>query len=583
VGGSLAATRSRSRQAPGLAAGLSNRHTHRLVLAARRSGHTLGVWISDAPVGAKCSLDVAASGHTAAFTARRVGKDRSAKITWSVPTSAPGGVWSLVVTCVRGNRRLFARTKIRWPGKGSGPLVASVGGGGKGGGNQSCEPIVEGGSGEVCFIDDPFASYGEHPGEDIGQCTWYAAGMRSDLDGVVTGNAGEWLREARGRVPEGTTPVVGAIAVSETADHGIGHVAYVAGVENGGATLVLDEANLQPPQHPEEGGVYLNITTPASGFQGYIYGGPAGNGPGGSGGSSGGGTGTAPATPGIPIPGGPSISVAIGFLEASGNFEVKEGLAGSWTTETTGASKIALAPGASGPVLGVLDGSENFAVKEGIGGIWTTETSGAEEIALAPGPHGPVIGFLDNSGNFAVKEGIDGAWTQEATGASRIALAAGANGPIIGFLDNSGNFSVKEGIDGSWTTETTSASQIALAHGANGAVIGFLDDSGNFAVKEGIGSTWTQEATGASRIALAAGANGPVIGFLDHSGNFAVKEGIGTSWTVETSSASQIALAAGNNGPVIGFLEASGNVAVKEGIGGAWTTETTAATAIALA
>lgn len=126
-----------------------------------------------------------------------------------------------------------------------------------------------------CFIGDPFATY--QGGEDVGQCTWYAAGMRPDLDGITTGNASEWLKEASGKKSEGTTPVVGAIAVNTTAAGGLGHVAYVAGVENGGATLILDEANLKYDER-----VYLNVETPASEFQGYIYGGPAGNGPGSS-------------------------------------------------------------------------------------------------------------------------------------------------------------------------------------------------------------------------------------------------------------------------------------------------------------
>jgi surface antigen len=101
--------------------------------------------------------------------------------------------------------------------------------------------------------------------------------MRADLGGITRGNAANWLNEARGRVPEGSTPVVGAIAVNTTADRGVGHVAYVAGVANGGATLILDEANVY-----NNGGVFLNVATPASDFQGYIYGGPAGNGPGGA-------------------------------------------------------------------------------------------------------------------------------------------------------------------------------------------------------------------------------------------------------------------------------------------------------------
>jgi hypothetical protein len=126
--------------------------------------------------------------------------------------------------------------------------------------------------GVVCFIGDPFAVY--QNGTDVGQCTWYAAGMRPDLDGIDTGNASSWLKQANGKKPEGTVPVVGSIAVNTTADNGVGHVAFVAGVEDNGTELVLDEANVL-----NQGGVFLNIVTPASEFSGYIYGGPAGNGP----------------------------------------------------------------------------------------------------------------------------------------------------------------------------------------------------------------------------------------------------------------------------------------------------------------
>jgi hypothetical protein len=120
-------------------------------------------------------------------------------------------------------------------------------------------------------LNDPFAIYQD--GTDVGQCTWYAAGMRPDLDGIDTGNASRWLAQASGKRPEGATPVVGAIAVNTTADGGLGHVAYVVGVANGGATLILDEANVD-----NKGNVFLNVSTPASEFAGYIYGGPAGNG-----------------------------------------------------------------------------------------------------------------------------------------------------------------------------------------------------------------------------------------------------------------------------------------------------------------
>lgn len=251
-------------------------------------GQGLAVHVGAAS-GARCTLRVTA-GHTSTtlspITLSRAGHGAFA---WTVPAGAPSGTWTFAATCTKRGRLTHrgAQLVLINHGSGTGGLVAgeAAGAGGKGGGEQSCAEIATPPGGEACFIGDPFALY--QGGEDVGQCTWYAAGMRPDLDGITTGNASEWLEEAKGKRPEGTVPVVGAIAVSTTADGGVGHVAYVAGVENNGATLILDEANLK-----YDGRVYLNIETPASEFQGYIYGGPAGNGPGT----------TAPAPPPAPTP-----------------------------------------------------------------------------------------------------------------------------------------------------------------------------------------------------------------------------------------------------------------------------------------
>jgi surface antigen len=241
------------------------------------SDQAVAVHIAAAPVS-RCTLKVSARHRSTIFAPIAVGKYGRATIKWTVPAAAPSGNWTFSVSCVTHKRTARGRTRIVLVnhGPGTGGLAGSGnGGGGKGGASQSCAPIASPpGSGQVCFGGDPFATYGSSPGEDIGQCTWYAAGMRPDLDGITTGNASEWLSEAKGKVPEGTVPVVGAIAVNTTADGGLGHVAYVAGITNGGATLILDEANLNNDEK-----VYLNIETPASELSGYIYGGPAGNGP----------------------------------------------------------------------------------------------------------------------------------------------------------------------------------------------------------------------------------------------------------------------------------------------------------------
>jgi surface antigen len=285
-----------------------------LAVGMRASGRKLSVSLSHARSGAGCVLTVSAKNERAQFSVWKVGKSGSARVTWTVPPNAPSGNWRLSAICHAGKtvQKARAEVKLKFKGSGRGGLVKSSGGG-RGGGNQSCQPIRSGGSGQVCFIDDPFATYADpYVGADIGQCTWYAAGMRPDLDGIERFNASTWLTYARkAGIPTGSAPAVGAIAVNTTADGGVGHVAYVAGVANGGSTLILDEANLY-----NSGGVYLNVSTPASSFQGYVYGGPAGNGS-----SSGSGTGSGSAGgPGTPS-GPPATEYVWGHGSDNGIYE----------------------------------------------------------------------------------------------------------------------------------------------------------------------------------------------------------------------------------------------------------------------
>lgn len=223
---------------------------------------------------ARCSLRIAGSRGATALSPIKLNGAGRGTFKWTIPPTAPSASWVFSLACAAHHKVARHSTQVVLV-NGGAAASESGGEGGRGSGGQSCAAIATPPGGETCFIGDPFATY--QGGTDVGQCTWYAAGMRPDLYGITTGNAGEWLREAAGKRPEGTTPVVGAIAVNTTADGGVGHVAYVAGIRNNGATLILDEANLK-----YDAKVYLNIETPASEFQGYIYGGPAGNGPGSS-------------------------------------------------------------------------------------------------------------------------------------------------------------------------------------------------------------------------------------------------------------------------------------------------------------
>src|SRR5579862_714373 len=223
----------------------------------------------------------------------RVGADKHglATVSWVVPSHAPSGQWTFAVRCTHGRvvGRAVSRQLVLTLSKGtSGPLVSpstvvvsSPGPEtGRGGAAESCWN-------GVCF---PYVAGGDPGGDPFppGQCTWYAVGRRPDLIGIVHGNASNWLDSAYGKVPEGQTPVPGAIAVwkANVPPAGAeGHVAYVTSVSGG--TITVDDFNYNTGSGWNQ---FHDHNEPASGVSGYIYGGPAGGGISG-GGSTGGSTG----------------------------------------------------------------------------------------------------------------------------------------------------------------------------------------------------------------------------------------------------------------------------------------------------
>ncbi len=129
----------------------------------------------------------------------------------------------------------------------------------------------------------------------IGQCVDFVWTKRPELSHL--GNATDWLGHAQARgIPTGHTPVVGAVAwwsgVNRTyADSIYGHVAYVTGVGNG--TVTFEEMNgLAGPGRVDTQTMSLSSRYAP---QDYIYGGPAGSGPGSA---------TAPPSP-VPTPNPP--------------------------------------------------------------------------------------------------------------------------------------------------------------------------------------------------------------------------------------------------------------------------------------
>src|SRR5262249_1585468 len=141
------------------------------------------------------TLQITAAHFEKTLPSRRLG---SVVWRWRAPARAPKGVWTFTATCREGARWAgsWYSAEMGFPERSRALLGAARDGASAAG--ESCD------SQGVCFSHDPFPK---------GECTWYAAGRRPDLVGIVQGAAREWLRSATGRVPVGSRPAVGAIAV----------------------------------------------------------------------------------------------------------------------------------------------------------------------------------------------------------------------------------------------------------------------------------------------------------------------------------------------------------------------------------
>lgn len=240
----------------------------RVIAEAEQGGINLLKVPVSSTAGARCELRVSAGGRTRTFHSRTSG---SVTWSWTEPVNAPRGMWSFVATCRQGPYWTWRRfeSELGFP-RPSGALredAARVPDEAAVNGAPSCD--TQG----VCFDGDPF---------EIGQCGWYAAGLRPDLlgtVGIVHDDVAAWLGEAEGRVPEGTVPVVGALAVWAPNIPGysgvFGHVAYVAAVS--GSRIFVYDSNWKPT--PWSPGLEVHEHwDPTSSVTGFIYGGPAGDG-----------------------------------------------------------------------------------------------------------------------------------------------------------------------------------------------------------------------------------------------------------------------------------------------------------------
>ncbi len=211
----------------------------------------------------RCVLNVDEAGRQRLFAGSYRGREFAWR--WVSDIAGSRGAWNLLATCRDGARWAWRRYRLE-------PGLAHIGGAFVSApaiaGAQPPVPIPPGaGSCDtqgICFAADAFP---------IGQCTWYAVGRRPDLEGIVRGNASTWFQDARGKAPEGSGPIVGALAVwaANVGPAGVdGHVAYVAAVRAREPRLLVDDSNWRPTAQSPELQVHEHWLAAAS-VEGYIY------------------------------------------------------------------------------------------------------------------------------------------------------------------------------------------------------------------------------------------------------------------------------------------------------------------------
>jgi surface antigen len=214
---------------------------------------------------ARCALQLAAGRAARSFPSAYTDGAGAVKWRWPSAGIASDLPWRFTVTC-----RVGALWSRRW-------VDAELGFPSRAGALGTSASAVAGAPGASC--DGQGVCFAENP-NPVGQCTWYAEGRRPDVLGIVHGNAGGWLDAAKGRLPEGWFPVVGALAVWLPHHDGVGdlgHVGYVAAVSEEGRILI-DDSNWRPT--PTSPGLQIHEHwVSAASPSGYIYGGPAGAGP----------------------------------------------------------------------------------------------------------------------------------------------------------------------------------------------------------------------------------------------------------------------------------------------------------------
>ena len=259
----------------------------------------------------------------------------------------------------------------------------------------------------------------------VGQCTWWAYQMRPDVWNVSTANpsypkgttwnAYQWAYNAAtyGHFPEGSTPVTGAIAVWPQGAYrsSVGHVAYVQSVAADASSYTVSEENFMGPREEDEsnGGDdpdpgTRTIQTKSLPKPTFIYGGPAGNGPGQN----------------------PAPSSALGFVKlynTSGTVEVHVDSLQGGSYRRVGDYTSDFTPGDASNGTWELFGSANGAPE--LGFVKLYNTSGTVEVHVDSLQGGSYRRVGDYTSDFTPGDASNGTWE----------LFGSANGaPELGFV-----------------------------------------------------------------------------------------------------------------------------------------------------
>ena len=268
---------------------------------------------------ARVTFNVGTGAHACQITARaahaRLGPLRYTVsqplvvLTAQVPRDARTLTWTLSVRCASSRARIArggaTNIRIHIAGRSKGaavlftrgsihvhsyPADAVVG--------AEPERLKGGKGGYVCASAwDGYRSVLDASSYCTGYCTWFVWQKRPEAQLKNLGNAWEWWGGAKAaRMPEGSVPVVGAVAWWGISAHAPeGHVAYVIAVSD--SSVTIEEMNRIAWDASDTRTISLASSEAPNG---YIYGGRAGNGPG-SGSPSGGGSSGGGSPTGAPV------------------------------------------------------------------------------------------------------------------------------------------------------------------------------------------------------------------------------------------------------------------------------------------